>query len=254
MILAALFASASAGFLFRAVHQTREDVEDATLRMTGDANVRECPSTDCPIDGVLEHNESVEFLGLLEGEKVNDTTVWYRVRLAEREGYVHSYYASEAEPSADYLWEVSFTLGLMALTLIIMIVMSSERGRRAVANSLLADHALFLGMMALGVVLGLGGYVLDGLGDEGLYMFLSGSLVNVSMGLIVSAIAFAAFQVFLSDRSPAKSDVANIETRLTNIEKILGDQAAERSERRKGRKRFRFTRWAGVKLGLLTDD
>ena len=54
------------------------------------ANIRICPRTSCDIVAKLPAGAPVEVLGSVTGETVNETNVWFEIKLEDGSAYIHS--------------------------------------------------------------------------------------------------------------------------------------------------------------------
>jgi hypothetical protein len=69
-----------------------------TWYITSNANARECPQTTCSVVTGLVRGQRVQVIGQEDGQSVQGSTVWRRIRYQGQDVYVHSSLTSSTPP------------------------------------------------------------------------------------------------------------------------------------------------------------
>ena len=72
------------------------------------ANVRSCPRAGCRILTGLRPGTAIAVLETVKGQSVANSTTWYRVRVKDQDGYLHSSLVSSTDPGVGALY-VTYT-------------------------------------------------------------------------------------------------------------------------------------------------
>lgn len=72
------------------------------------ANVRSCPRTGCKILTGLRPGTAITIIEVVKGQSFANSSTWYRVRVDNQDGYVHSSLLTTADPGVGALY-VTFT-------------------------------------------------------------------------------------------------------------------------------------------------
>jgi hypothetical protein len=74
-------------------------IEPVVYYVTGTANIRECPSTECDALGQYRAGQGIGVDGATVGEAVNGNRTWYRTMFQGETGYIHSSLISFVAPA-----------------------------------------------------------------------------------------------------------------------------------------------------------
>jgi hypothetical protein len=108
--------------------------------LTGDANVRTCPSTTCKPSDMYRDGQQVIVVGEATGEYTHKSNKWYQIKYGDEPRYIHSYFLNEP---LENTFELIVSTVVALVTIGSYFLIRSSRARTAAAeNPIVVDRLL----------------------------------------------------------------------------------------------------------------
>lgn len=192
--------------------------------LSGDANVRTCAHLYCQSSGVFKEGQQVVVTAKVTGDSIEGDDTWIEIEYGDERRFIHQSFLMPTTISSFNAFWGYFSIILMLPIVLLYLGQKSERVRRwAVASPRRFDRLLFGGVLCVGLVCGVVGFVYSQLAHEDSMSFVGAAFANLGAGLVGAAVTFVLFQSLLSGRSAEASQLNEAKADLSALQLQLGD-------------------------------
>ncbi|MEV6323964.1 SH3 domain-containing protein [Nocardia sp. NPDC051787] len=184
--------------------------------LSGEANIRSCPSVECASSGLYSPGQQVTVVGRAKSDTDQE---WSEVKYGDSTRFIRSDYLKPSSATIAGIFESLFVLGTAFSMLLITLWTGSERLQDTAAR-----HPRIFDASIISVTLGAGivscgiGYFFARAEGASPSSFLSDSFINLGAGFAGAAVTFALFQSLLSRRNSSAEQVEGIDGRIARLE------------------------------------
>jgi uncharacterized membrane protein YeaQ/YmgE (transglycosylase-associated protein family) len=217
LVLAALALGAIAFYSF-AASVTEVDGRSVGY-LSGDAEVRRCPSTDCASTATYRMNQQVIISNPnVSGGEALGSTRWVEVVYGDEVRYVHGKFVAAKPVAVNEGLEQLLILATAIGWILVLSLTSWKKGQAlAAAHEQQTNAVLATGTFVAGLTVGIAGFLVARADNQSTTGFVAGALANVGAGLVGAAVTFVLFQIFLSRRNPSHDQVAQLDAKLARV-------------------------------------
>lgn len=190
--------------------------------MSGEGNVRACPQITCQSSATFHEGQQVVVTGKVTGQEISDSRTWYEIKYGDEKRYIHESFVMEINLATHAAFWSGFSLLFVVPVLFLQFFSRSERMRSVAAQHQKDfDGLLFAGVLAVGLICGVIGYIYSQVAHEDVTSFIGAAFANLGAGLVGAAVTFALFQSLLSSRGAEAEQIRTLEGVISSLRSEL---------------------------------
>ncbi|WP_159038752.1 hypothetical protein [Streptomyces sp. NRRL B-1140] len=187
--------------------------------VSGSANVRTCPRLSCKPSATYKEGQQVVVTKKVSGQSISSNRRWIEIQYGDERRYIHeSFIMPQSVSTFNNFWFLFSVLGMVPLVGLTALTQNPGNvGRWAVLNPRNFDTFLFGGVLVVGLICGIIGFIYSQLAQDDALSFIGSAFANVGSGLVGAAVTFVLFQSLLSARGAGASQVDDVKADVITL-------------------------------------